>query len=234
MSRTSRQLCMSASFSGSAMISKIMGSVLLLFLFVLSACGSGPTNTAPQTQTGSQTASSQTFTGEESKTGTITQVVPVSATANGYAIKVYFSKFPNSMNSSNAVFPVNRVSPTIAVATFSLQLLIAGPTNDERNAGYFSEFNSILSGPSSCSAPHPTGGPDFTLTLNKKGSKTQQGTATVKLCRATTSPGIGVDTRILAEIKATLTQFSNIKNVVVLAKDGHCFGDESGLDRCLQ
>jgi hypothetical protein len=149
-------------------------------------------------------------------------------------VKVYFSRFPDSLNNFNAVFPVNRISPTIAVATFATQLLIAGPTLSERNAGYFSELNSILTGPSSCSGSYPTGGPDFKITLNMKGSTPSPGTATLRFCRATSSPGIGADARILAEINATLKQFSNIKNVVVLTQAGHCFGDESGLDRCLK
>jgi hypothetical protein len=147
---------------------------------------------------------------------------------------VYFSKFPDSLNNFNTVYPVNRFSPTIAVGTFSIQLLIAGPTLSERSAGYFSEFNSILTGPSHCSAPYPTGGPDFTLTLNTKGATPQQGTATLRLCRATLSPGVGADARILVEINATLKQFSNIKSVVVLNVNGHCFADESGQDRCLK
>jgi hypothetical protein len=48
-----------------------------------------------------------------------------------------------------------------------------------------------------------------------KGSTPATGTATLRLCRATSSPGIGADARFLAEINATLKQFSNIKNVVV-------------------
>jgi hypothetical protein len=156
------------------------------------------------------------------------------SSTTSYAIKVYFSKFPDSLSQFNAVFPVGRTSPTIAVATFSIQLLIAGPTLSERNSGYFSELNSILSGPSACSAPYPTGGPDFTLVLNKKGSVTQLGTATVRFCRSTNSPGIGSDGRITAEMNATLKQFSNIKKVVILTKDGHCFGDASGMDLCLR
>ena len=163
--------------------------------------------------------------------------VPPGSTAtptSGYPIKVYFSRFPDSLNNFAAVFPVNRSSPTSAVATFSIQLLIAGPTSSERSAGYFSEFNSILSGPSSCSAPYPSGGPDFTLTLDTKGSKPAQGTATLSFCRTSNSPGIGADGRILAEINATLKQFSNIKNVVVLTQAGQCFGDESGQNMCLK
>ncbi len=157
-----------------------------------------------------------------------------SSNVKGYPIKVYFSRFPESETKFDAVFPVDRVSPTLGVGTFALQLLIAGPTTEERNAGYFSELNSILTGPSTCSAPYPTGGPDFKLALNMKGATEEQGTATVRFCRATSSPGIGADARIQAEINATLKQFPTIKRVVILDKDGHCFADGSGQDRCLK
>lgn len=147
-------------------------------------------------------------------------------------VKVFFSKFsdPNPAH----VYAVDRSSPTTAVASFSIQLLIAGPTLSERDQGYYSELNSIFSGPSVCNGKYPTGGPDFTLTLDHRGPKPQPGTATLKFCRATSSSGELEDARILAGINATLKQFSTIKNVVVLTKDGHCFGDLSGLDRCLR
>ncbi len=151
-----------------------------------------------------------------------------------YPIKVFFSRFPESVTTNfSAVFPVDRTSPTIAVGTFAIQLLIAGPTLTERNRGYFSELNSILTGPSNCSAPFPTAGPDFKLTLNKKGSRDEEGTATVKFCRSVTSPGIGADARVTAEMNATLKQFPQIKKVVILTQNGHCFGDLSGKDLCL-
>lgn len=163
------------------------------------------------------------------------QAAPNSHATTTIPIKVFFSKFPDSVQTNfSAVFPVDRVSPTVAVGTFAIQLLLAGPTLSERNAGYFSELNSMLSGPSSCSAPYPTGGPDFTLTLNKRGSVSQTGTATLRFCRTISSPGIGADARVEAQINATLTQFSTIKNVVILTQAGHCFADASGTDRCLQ
>ena len=214
----------------------VLGTALLLVVLVLPACGSSPAATPTSTAAAPQQTAT-TGPGTTVTTVPLTTVVPPTATAtppNGYSIKVYFSKFPDSLNNFNAVFPANRISPTIAVATFAIQLLIAGPILSERSAGYFSEFNSILTGPSSCSAPYPTGGPDFTLTLNMKGSTPAQGTATLRLCRASISPGIGADARILAETNATLKQFSNIKNVVVLTQAGHCFGDESGQDLCLK
>ena len=194
-------------------ITLVVVSLLLTFAFVLSA-----------------------YSGKLLPSANAASITHTSASSNSasYPIKVFFSKSPESLNTNpSAVYPVDRVSPTIAVGTFSLQLLIAGPTLSERNAGYFTELNTLLSGPSSCSAPLPVGGPDFTLTLNKKGSVPETGTATVKFCRTISSPGIGADARVTAEINATLKQFSNIKKVVILTKDGHCFGDGSGKDLCL-
>jgi hypothetical protein len=160
---------------------------------------------------------------------------PVSTSQpEGYPIKVFFSRYPVSVTSDpTAVYPVQRTSPTLSVGTFALQMLIAGPTPSERSAGLFSELNTLLSGPSNCTAPLPVGGPDFTLTLNQRGSRSEPGTVTVRFCRQLNSPGIGADARVRAEITATLTQFSSIRRVVILTRDGHCFGDGSGLDRCL-
>lgn len=203
-----------ASSSRSRYISLVVLSILMVFAFVLGGCAA---NLIPTTKAAS--------------------VVTASTPSNSahYPIQVFFSRYPDSVSTNfSDVYPVARISPTIAVATFSIQLLIAGPTLSEKQQGYFTEVNTLFSGSSNCSAPLPVGGPDFTLTLNKKGSVTEQGTATLKFCRTTNSPGIGTDARVIAEINATLKQFSNIKKVVILTKDGHCFGDESGKDFCLK
>jgi hypothetical protein len=152
----------------------------------------------------------------------------------GTVLKIYFSRFPQSTNNFTKVFPVARVSPATDPEAFAVQLLIAGPTPSERRAGYFSELNSLFTGASACSAPYPTGGPDFTLRLDRKGSSVARGTATLRFCRAMSSPGIGADARVRAEIVATLTQFTRIKKVIILTTTGHCFGDASGMDRCLR
>ena len=203
----------SATSSLRRFIGLVVVSLLITFAFVLSG-----------------------YSGKLLSSANAASIKHTSASSNSasYPIKVFFSRSPESLNTNpSAVYPVDRVSPTIAVGTFSLQLLIAGPTLSERNAGYFTELNTLLSGPSNCSAPLPVGGPDFTLTLNMKGSVPETGTATVKFCRTISSPGIGADARVTAEINATLKQFSNIKKVVILTKDGHCFGDGSGKDLCL-
>src|SRR6266571_6215838 len=46
--------------------------------------------------------------------------------ATSYPVKVFFSRWPESVGTDfSAVYPVDRISPTIAVGTFALQLLIA-------------------------------------------------------------------------------------------------------------
>ncbi len=186
-------------------------------LLLLAACGSASTGGAAPT-------SAPTSPPASTPTPTLT----------GYPITVYFSKTPDSENNLSAVFPVKRVSPTQQVETFAIQLLIAGPTPVERSAGYYSELNSLLSGASQCRSVGPVGGPDFTLALNTKGTTAEQGTATLRFCRATLSPGEGADARVLAELRATLLQFATIKKVAILNVYGHCFGDLSGQDQCLK
>lgn len=197
---------------------RLVGLGFAVLALVLAGCGASPT-----------TASTPT------PTPTVAVVPSPTATPTGYPVLVYFSKYPESDNNMSLTSPVKRISPTQHVEIFAIQLLLAGPTPEERAAGYFTELNSILNGPSMCSAaPAPTGGPDFTLTLDHKGTTPEQGTATLRFCRTTLSPGEGTDARNLAQINATLLQFSTIKKVVVLNLAGHCYGDLSGMDRCLQ
>ncbi len=212
-----------------------LATALVLPLLILAACGQAQSPSSSPTPPATQVLLATATTISEPSATTVPPL-PLStrATVTGYPIKVYFSKFPDSQSNFGAVFPVDRISPSLAVGTWAIQMLIAGPIPTEWNNGYFSELNSLLTGPSTCSAPRPTGGPDFTLTLNVKGSKAEQGTATLKFCRATMSPGIGADARIQAEISTTLQQFPSIKKVVILTKDGHCFGDQSGRDLCLK
>jgi hypothetical protein len=195
-------------------------AVATLVLF-LSACG-----------TPVQASNSQTSAVAVTHVTAQDELAPQTSSATSYLIKVYFSKFGDQDNTK--VYAFNRFSPSLAVATYAIQSLIAGPTLSERDAGYYSELNSALSGPSSCNGSHPTGGPDFVITLDKKGNVTQTGTATLKFCRTYTSAGIGTDARIISEINASLKQFSNIKKVVILSQNGHCIGDESGQDLCLK
>jgi spore germination protein GerM len=151
---------------------------------------------------------------------------------SGIAVRVFFSKHPESDNSVQAVFAVKRVSPDAKVATYATQQLIAGPTASEKAQGYYTELTAALTGASNCS------GADFQITLDthsdtKTGtSSAEPGTAVFKFCRATQLAGDLTGGRIKAQLNATLTQFATIKKVQILTNMGHCFDDASGQDIC--
>ncbi|MBA2679548.1 MAG: hypothetical protein H0U76_14275 [Ktedonobacteraceae bacterium] len=199
--------------------------LLISLTLVLSACSA---TTSPA----ASASASATVRSIPPRVATDSQSSTDAQSATTYAIKVYFSHQPQSNDHFNAVFPVNRLSPTGSVGTSAIQQLIVGPTAAESAQGYFSEMKNHLVGPSTCTSS--TTRPDFTLRLNIKGSTYERGTATLKLCHLFASSGIGTDARASAEMNATLKQFADIKKVVILTKDAHCFGDESGADMCLR
>jgi len=160
-------------------------------------------------------------------TASATATTAPTATSVAYPVKVYFSKHPESDSDPNKVFAVDRTAPSLAVATYASQQLLAGPTASETAAGYFTPFLGVLSGVSTC------GGGDFTITLNMKGSTPATDTATFKFCRVVNVPGEVAGGEMKAELTATLTQFANIHNAVILTQDGGCFEDLSGGDMCL-
>ncbi len=137
------------------------------------------------------------------------------------AFQVFFSRSPESDDDFSIVFPVSRSAPDQAAAVAALRELIAGPTPEERDAGYFSELGGALQGPSDCA------GDDFNLAV-------EYGTATLRFCRLVASAGIGQDGRTQSQIEATLRQFPEVQQVRVLSSDGHCLFDMSGMDLCLQ
>ena len=147
--------------------------------------------------------------------------VPV-ASAEPDTVNVFFSRDPDSFNDFAAVFALPRTvlgGPGLIEQTLDVFLL--GPTPGEQAQGYFSDFGNLLVGPSLCGKAG-----DYTLSV--AGS-----TVTVRLCRATSSAGIGQDARAQNEINATLMQFPGITRVVVLTSAGHCLFDASGMDLCL-
>lgn len=153
----------------------------------------------------------------------------VTSTPGHYMVQVYFARHPESDTDPTAVFPVQRVSPTLGVGTFALTQLFAGPTADEQAQGYYSPFDGALGATNYCSDSSK----DFTLLLNQRGSTPEQGTATVTLCRTVSIAGDLDGGRMKAMITSTLLQFPNIQQVVILNHDGQCFDDLRGGNQCL-
>lgn len=194
--------------------------VALALVALLTACASGPGPSASATSTPSTSAA---------PTATPTAPITVTGTTGtgGYAVKVYFAQHPTSDNDPGKVFAVNRVSPTLGVATYAIQQLLAGPTAAEQGAGYYTPWADALTGASNC------GGADFSIALDHRGSVAAPGVATLQFCRTTQIAGELAGARMSATAQATLLQFSNIHSVVILNSTGHCFDDLSGQNACL-
>jgi hypothetical protein len=160
---------------------------------------------------------------------TITNVVILTqGCLSAYGVKVSMSRQPASDNDPTEVQAVGRLSPTLGVATYSIQQLISGPLPAERDRSYYTPLTGALSGASNC------GGADFSIALNHKGSSYHPGTATLRFCRAVALAGDLTGARISAEITATLRQFATISTVVILDRTGTCFDDLSGQNLCLK
>jgi len=192
---------------------------------LLAACSS--TSTSGATTSGGPTGGA-TATATTSATTATAATATTASGAGPYAVKVYFSRHPDSDNDPTKVFGVTRSSPTLMVATFAIQQLIAGPTASEQAAGDYTDLTGSLSGSSNC------GGADFTITLNHRGPTPQTGTATLKFCRTVSLAGDLTGARIRAEITAILTQFPSTQHVVILTSGGSCFDDLRGGNLCLQ
>jgi Sporulation and spore germination. len=212
-----------------SIISMFVTGLLVIFLPLISACSTNQATTPPaKTATPVIQPQPTKGTSEAGSTATATST-PVQ-----YHVKVYFSKpAPAGSNEFSILSPVNRTTSDQMVGTFAVQQLVLGPTSAEQTQGYYSQVQRSITGPSNCvvAGAKTT---DFKLTLNKKGTATEQGTATIQFCRQLLSAGIGTDATIKDEVTQTLKQFSTIQKVVILTNDRHCFGDESGLDICLR
>ena len=138
-------------------------------------------------------------------------------TATLNKVKVFFPKNPQSNNNLSYVEPVVRTTRTQNLPRFAVEQLIAGPTRAERQKGWVPAIQ--LKGSSNC-------GSDFKLSMSK-------GVTRLQFCRIIPSGGIGYDARATSSLTATLKQFTNVKSVIILDKDGNCFGDMSGDNRCL-
>lgn len=133
-------------------------------------------------------------------------------------VKVYFPRNPRSQNDLSYVEPVWRQVASTNPIQIAVRQVVAGPTRAERRAGFTVPIQ--LSGSSNC-------GDDFRLAVVGD-------TAMLKFCRSVVSAGIGDDARIKSSLTATLKQFSSIRSVILLDRNGNCLGDMSGENRCLK
>ncbi|MDY6784859.1 MAG: hypothetical protein SW833_20340 [Cyanobacteriota bacterium] len=133
-------------------------------------------------------------------------------------VKVFFPKKPQSNSDFSYVEPVWRATDSAGVARFAIAQLIDGPDSEEKQLGLTPVLQ--LAGESNCDR-------DFQITIRDR-------IAQLKFCRTVVSGGVGDDARATSAIEATLAQFPTVASIVILNKNGDCFGDGSGENECLK
>ncbi|HEY9665510.1 MAG TPA: GerMN domain-containing protein [Coleofasciculaceae cyanobacterium] len=144
--------------------------------------------------------------------------VSAQAPATLKKVQVFFPRNPKSNSDFTYVESVLRTTSNPSIAQFAIEQLISGPTNQEKARGFVGPIK--FRGSSNC-------GKDFTLS-------TTNGIARLKFCKSVVSAGTGDDGRQISSINATLKQFSTIKSVIILDRNGNCLGDQSGDNPCLK
>ena len=133
-------------------------------------------------------------------------------------VKVFFPNASRNNTDLGHVEPVWRTTQRRDLANFAIEQLIAGPTSNEIRIGFVKPIQ--FRGSSNC-------GSNFNLAISA-------GVARLKFCRTVPSAGIGDDARVKSSVDATLKQFSTVRSVILLTKEGDCFGDMSGENICLR
>jgi hypothetical protein len=139
------------------------------------------------------------------------------ATPDSYPVRVYFPRRPESNEDTKAVFPVPRAAPDLGVARYAVGAIVAGPTDAERAAGYFSAL--LLGGASDC------GGDDFTITI-------REGTAVLRFCRTFVAVSSRELIQVFAQLNTTLRAFPSITETMIVMRDGRCLFDGGSLRAC--
>jgi len=103
---------------------------------------------------------------------------------------------------------------------YTLEEMIAGPTEEEQQDGLYSELILAADSESNCDG-------DFRIDNDET-------TFVVQLCRDTENYNDN-DANIvtIAQILQTMSQFPDAEDVVILDRDDNCFGDTSGDNDCL-
>ena len=128
-------------------------------------------------------------------------------------INIYFSKDPESFDDPLTLYPVIRELNGNDPISFAVSQLIAGPTNEDKENGLFSEL--VLSGESNCQ------GMNFEYTVNSK-------VVTLQFCRKLELSGEMQGARIKEMIHRTLTEINNIEDVIILGQNGSDIFDLKG------
>ena len=129
------------------------------------------------------------------------------------AVNVSFGDEAVTAQDPVALRDAERTTDRSDLIAFSIEEMIEGPDDGERDSGLYTELAMDEGSESICD------GEDFSI-------DGEDGTFLIQLCRETINYGEGdADITALSQITQTLSQFPDVEQSVVLDLDSNCFAD---------
>src|SRR5690348_7560848 len=190
-----------------------LGMLLLALAPALAACGAASTARPGTTPATTPTTARPTATAVPSRT-----------------VQVFFTKQPET-GTTHKTFPVTRTTTSADVATFAIAQLITGPTDAEKAAGYSGALQGRMGakGGANCD-----GSVDFALRMNARGTTTEPGTLTIRLCKDPVFQGnYPAWSQSIDQLRDTALHLPGVRAVVLLTSRNTCYDDQGDGTRCL-
>lgn len=161
---------------------------------------------------------------------TPTTTQPTATAVPSRTVQVFFTKQPET-GATHKTFPVARTTTSADVATFAIAQLITGPTDAEKAAGYSGALQGRMGakGGANCD-----GSVDFALRMNARGTTTEPGTLTIRLCKDPVFQGnYPAWSQSIDQLKDTALHLPGVRAVVLLTSRNTCYDDQGDGTRCL-
>ena len=155
---------------------------------------------------------------------------PTATSGPARTVQVFFTKQPET-GTTHKTFPVTRTTTSADVASFAIAQLVTGPTDAEKAAGYSGALQGRMGakGGASCD-----GSVDFALRMNARGTTTEAGTLTIRLCKDPVFQGnYPAWSQSIDQLRDTALHLPGVRAVVLLTSRNTCYDDQGDGTRCL-
>lgn len=138
------------------------------------------------------------------------------------AVNIYFGHEEQTAEDYSNLAEARRSTPRSDLIAYTMEEMIAGPDEEERARGLFSELEVDDTQNSAC------GGDDFAIEADNDAFL-------IWLCRETINYGDGhADSVAVSQIYQTMSQFPDVGELFVFDRERNCYGDTEGVNECYE
>lgn len=161
------------------------------------------------------------MSGDDNGTGLPEEALNGEEASTEIVTNVYFGD-DETREDFSALGEVQRTTDRTDLIAYTMEEMIAGPTEEERSSGLYSELMIDEAEESTC------GGDDFTI-------EADGGAILVWMCKDAHNYGDGhSDSVAVSQISQTMSQFPDVEELFVFDKNRNCYGDTEGENACYE